>query len=152
MNPNLSVTPVEALRTAAELFPNRIVVLPSAYESADKVDRNSKRGGRLLKLLLKLGTDYFDVLTEKGDAEARKVFSPSEYSACESDTVRTGGLGRLRDFVYDGAQIRMEQHLKIGIAANTSVTLRCYFAWIAQEKKFVIGYCGEHLPVASHRT
>lgn len=152
VNPNLSVTPVEALRTAAELFPNRIVVLPSAYESADKVDRNFKRGGRLLKLLLKLGTDYFDVLTEKGDAEARKVFSPSEYSACESDTVRTGGLGRLRDFVNDGAQIRMEQHLKIGIAANTSVTLRCYFAWIAQEKKFVIGYCGEHLPVASHRT
>ena len=152
VNPNMSVTPVEALRTVADLFPNRIVVLPSAYESADKVDRNFKRGGKLLKLLLKLGTDYFDVLTEKGDSAARKVFSPSEYSACESDKVRTGDLGRLRVFVYNGAQIRMEQHLKIGIAANTSVTLRCYFAWIAQEKKFVIGYCGEHLPVASHRT
>lgn len=152
INPNLNVTPVEALRTAAELFPHRIVVLPAAYESADRVDRNFKRGGKLLKLLLKLGTDYYDVLTEKGDAEARKVFSPSEYSACESDTVRSGGLGRMRDFVYNGEQIRMEQHLKIGIASDTSVTLRCYFAWIAQEKKFVIGYCGEHLPVASHRT
>lgn len=152
VNPNLRVTPVEALRTAAQLFANRIVVLPAAYESAEKVDRNFKRGGKLLKLLLKLGTDYYDVLTEKGDAEARKVFSPSEYSACESDTVRSGGLGRLRDFVYNGESVRMEQHLKIGIAADTSVTLRCYFAWIAEERKFVVGYCGEHLPVASHRT
>ena len=152
VNPNLRVTPVEALRTAAQLFANRIVVLPAAYESAEKVDRNFKRGGKLLKLLLKLGTDYYDVLTEKGDAEARKVFSSSEYSACESDTVRSGGLGRLRDFVYNGESVRMEQHLKIGIAADTSVTLRCYFAWIAEERKFVVGYCGEHLPVASHRT
>lgn len=152
LHPNTRVTLTEALSTASSLYPDRMVVLPSAFESAEKLDPVSTRGGRLLKLLVKLTTDYYDVLTEKGDAEARKVFSPAEYSACESDTVRTGGLGRMRDFVYAGEKIRMEQHLKIGIAANTSVTLRVYFAWIAEERKFVVGYCGEHLPVASHRT
>ena len=45
----------------------------------------------------------------------------------------------------------MEQHLKIGIAADTSRTLRCYFAWLADERKLVIGHCGEHLPVSSHK-
>lgn len=152
LHPNARVTITEALRTASSLYPERLVVLPSAFESAEKLDPVSTRGGRLLKLLVKLSTDYYDVLTEKGDAEARRVFSPSEYSACESDTVRTGGLGRMRDFAYGDEKIRMEQHLKIGIAANMSVTLRVYFAWIAEERRFVIGYCGEHLPVASHRT
>lgn len=152
LNPNLSVTPGEALRTAAELFPNRIAVLPAAYESADKLDRNFRRGGKLLKLLLKLGTEYFDALVGKGDSVARTVFSSSEYSAQESDTVTNGALGRMRDFTYNGETYRMEQHLKIGIASDTSLTLRCYFTWIAGERKFVIGYCGEHLPVASHRT
>ncbi len=45
----------------------------------------------------------------------------------------------------------MEQHLKIGVAADTSKTLRCYFAWLAEERRLVIGYCGEHLPVSGRR-
>lgn len=150
MNPNARVTLSEALTTASSLFPGKMVVLPSAYESAEKLDDVSTRGGRLLKLLIKLGSEYYETLAGKGDSEARHVFSPSEYSACESETVRWGGLGRLREFSYNGKQIRMEKHLKIGVAADTAKTLRCYFAWLAEERRIVIGYCGEHLPVASH--
>lgn len=150
VNPNARVTLSEALTTASSLYPEKMVVLPSAYESAEKLDDVSTRGGRLLKLLIKLGSEYYEALAGKGDSEARHVFSPSEYSACESETVRWGGLGRLREFSYNGTQIRMEQHLKIGVAADTSKTLRCYFAWLADERRIVIGHCGEHLPVASH--
>ena len=150
LNPNARITLTEALKTASSLYPEKMVVLPTAYESAEKLDSVSTRGGRLLKLLLKLGSEYYETLDGKGDSEARHVFSPSEYSACESETVRSGGLGRLRDFSYNGTSVRMEQHLKIGIAADTSKTLRCYFAWLADESRIVIGHCGEHLPVASH--
>ena len=150
LNPNARITLTEALKTASSLYPEKMVVLPTAFESAEKLDTVSTRGGRLLKLLLKLGSEYYETLDGKGDSEARHVFSPSEYSACESETVRSGGLGRLRDFSYNGTSVRMEQHLKIGIAADTSKTLRCYFAWLADERRIVIGHCGEHLPVASH--
>lgn len=151
LNPNARITLTEALKTASSLYPEKMVVLPTAYESAEKLDTVSTRGGRLLKLLLKLGSEYYETLDGKGDSEARHVFSPSEYSACESETVRSGGLGRLRDFTYNGVNVRMEQHLKIGIAADTSKTLRCYFAWLADERRIVIGHCGEHLPVSGRR-
>lgn len=111
----------------------------------------STRGSRLQKLLVTLGTEYYEALAGKGDSEARRVFSSSEYSACESETVRSGGLGRLREFSYNGEQIRIEQHLKIGVAADTAKTLRCYFAWFADEQRIVVGVCGEHLAVASYR-
>ena len=151
LNPSARITLTEALKTASSLYPEKMVVLPTAYESAEKLDTVSTRGGRLLKLLLKLGSEYYETLDGKGDSEARHVFSPSEYSACESETVRSGGLGRLRDFSYNGTSVRMEQHLKIGIAADTSKTLRCYFAWLADEHRIVIGHCGEHLPVSGRR-
>ena len=151
LNPSARITLTEALKTASSLYPEKMVVLPTAYESAEKLDTVSTRGGRLLKLLLKLGSEYYETLDGKGDSEARHVFSPSEYSACESETVRSGGLGRLRDFSYNGTSVRMEQHLKIGIAADTSKTLRCYFAWLADERRIVIGHCGEHLPVSGRR-
>lgn len=151
VNANRRIALSDALEIAEGVLPDRLTVLPSAYESARKLDGVSKRGNRLLTLLLKLGTEYFDVLVEKGDAEARKIFTPSEYAACESDTAAGGHLGRRREFVINGEAVRMEQHLKIGVSSDTSLTLRCYFVWKADARRFVIGYCGEHLPVALHK-
>ena len=152
LNPNARVTLTEALATVSVLYLERMAVLPSAYDSAEKLDDVSTRRSRLLKLLVKLGTEYYDALSGKGDSEARRVFSPTEYSACESETVRSSGLGRLLEFSYNGEHIRMEQHLKIDVAADPAKTLRYYFAWLADEQQIVIRYCGEHLAVASHRT
>lgn len=122
LNPNTRVTV-----TASSLYPEKMIILPIAFESAEKLDTVSTRGGRFLKLLLKLGSDYFEVLAEKGDAEARRAFSPSDNSTRKSETVRNGNLGRLREFFYNGTSTRMEQHLKIGVSADTSKTLRCCF-------------------------
>ena len=151
LHPRRAVSVSEALTLVSALFPARVVVLPSALESASKLDGISKRGNRLLNLLLRLATDYYEVIAEKGDSVARKVFTPDEYSAHEAQTTRDGPLGKVRDFAYHGTPLKMEQHLKIGIAADTSRTLRCYFAWLADERKLVIGHCGEHLPVSSHK-
>ena len=151
LHPAAKVSVSQALRLVSSLFPTRIVVLPSALESASKLDGIYKRGSRLLKLLLRLATDYYEAISEKGDAVARRVFTPDEYSACEAQTTREGALGRIRDFRCGKTMLRMEQHLKIGISADASLTLRCYFAWLASERKLVIGHCGEHLPVSTHK-
>lgn len=31
------------------------------------------------------------------------------------------------------------------------VMFGCYFAWLADERRIVIGHCGEHLPVSGRR-
>lgn len=147
-DPDMNVSPSAALGIVETLYPERICVLESAQASAEKADRLFRNGRRLLRQLLKLAGEYYETLAEKGDAEARKVFSNDEYAAKESDTTNAGRLGEIRDFVYRGRKIRMNRHLKIGTAADRTRTLRCYFAWIPEEEKIVIGYCGEHLPVA----
>lgn len=148
-HPDSAVSPSEALGIAASLYPDRICVLESASASAAKADRHFKNGRRLLRLLLKLADDYYDLLEEKGDAAARKVFSNAEYAAKESEATSGGRLGGMRDFVYGGRKIRMSRHLRIGNAVDRTRTLRCYFAWVPEDGKLVIGYCGEHLPVAN---
>ncbi len=59
-------------------------------------------------------------------------------------------MRRLRTFAYEGEQVEMFRHLKIGIEANVSKTIRVHFHWDSERGKIVIGYCGEHLPVANH--
>lgn len=42
----------------------------------------------------------------------------------------------------------MEQHLKIGVKDSPAEALRIHFAWVADERKIVIGHCGPHLDFA----
>jgi hypothetical protein len=102
-------------------------------------------------MLRRLVTKYRSKLIEGCDNEARKVFGNNEYAAKESETVmRNQASRRLRTFEYEGAPVEMFRHLKIGIEANVSKTIRVHFHWDAEGEKIVIGYCGEHLPVSSH--
>lgn len=84
-------------------------------------------------------TDYLDVYLSKGDAQARLLFG-NRYAAQESDSVMKSAK-RMRDRTFSG--ITMTQHLKIGFST------RLYFTVDTQNRKVLIGYCGEHLNVAS---
>ena len=59
-------------------------------------------------------------------------------------------MRRQRTFDYDGTQVEMFRHLKIGVADDPMQTIRVHFHWDGARRKIVIGYCGEHLPVSSH--
>lgn len=132
------------------LYGNRCIVLESAKESARDMDR-FEHGRRLLDMLRRLVTEYRSKLIEGGDNEARKVFGNNEYAAKESETVMGNqAMRRQRTFAYDGKQVEMFRHLKIGIEANVARTIRVHFHWDSDREKIVIGYCGEHRPVASH--
>jgi hypothetical protein len=132
------------------MYGDKCIVLDSAKESARDMDR-FEHGRRLLDMLRRLVTDYRSRLIEGGDNEARKVFGNNECAAKESETVMGNqAMRRLRTFWYEGEQIEMVRHLKIGIEANAVKTIRVHFHWDSEHEKIVIGYCGEHLAVASH--
>lgn len=142
--------PEDCLKAIHLAFPNRCVILDSAWQSAQEMN-SFQNGRRLLSLLQRLITDYVDAIENGGDSKARMIFSSDEYSANESESVeKSSSLSSKRRFSYKGELIDMFNHLKIGKADNVSHTLRVHFSWIPTEKKIVIGHCGEHLPISSH--
>ncbi len=141
------LTPSDCLRLVSMLGETRVLVLNSAYESASKVDDHFKNGHRLLVLLCKLITFYYDAYFEKGDTLARNIFTNDELASNESETIRNSNndaYWKDRRVIYNGNEVKMVRHLKIGRDHNVQHTIRVYFFFDQEEKKIVIGYCGEH--------
>lgn len=141
-------SPSECLDIVDQYHRDKCTVLDSARRSARKSPFIN--GCELLRLLIRLVTSYRAGLREGGDSKAREVFGRGEYAAKESESVMASPtLRRYRFFEYDGAQVEMVRHLKIGIADDPTQTIRVHFHWDATRRKIVIGHCGEHLPVSS---
>jgi hypothetical protein len=133
---------VAILEALSVIFPDRITVLDTAFESAEE-SSSFQHGEQAFELLWRLATTYWEEIQSRGDAEARKLFGKS-YAAKEASALSKAGRER-RTFVYGGKGIQMDKHLKIGTADNPADTLRIHFEWIADEKRIVIGHCGKHL-------
>lgn len=142
-------SPIECIEVIESTYPDKCVVLETAKESARKM--NLFRDGRsLLDMLRRLVTEYRSRLLAGGDSEARNVFTKKEYAAKESETVMgSKDMIRRRTFEYEGEQVVMVRHLKIGVEQNVAKTIRVHFHWDAEREKIVIAYCGEHFPVSS---
>ena len=141
-------SPLECITLIEKLYGDRCTVLPSAKKSAERMDRFIY-GRQLLELLKRLATDYRSKLMEGGDNQARTVFGKSEYAAKESETVMgSKAMRRERTFEYEGEQVEMFRHLKIGVDDDATRTIRVHFHWDSDREKIVIGYCGEHLSVS----
>jgi hypothetical protein len=133
----------DMLRLAGALYPDRIVVLDSAYRSA-RASHAFRTPERALSLLLNLAGAYWQSLSDgKGDGEARGVFGNS-YAAKEAEVLSKEALKR-RTFRYKGSPVVMLKHLKIGVKDTAAETLRIHFEWFADEQKIVIGHYGPHL-------
>jgi len=138
----------DALTVASLQWPDHLLILPSAEQSAKAMDafRNTRR---LYEVLKQLVVDYRDLLIRgRPDAEARHVLG-NIYHANESDTVM--GSSRLRGyrtFKYRGKDVVMAQHLALGVSTDISTTIRVHFMWDAEERRIVIGYAGKHLPLS----
>lgn len=94
--------PEQVLLVIAQLFPDRFVVLPTAWKSVKRSD-GFHAPHRVFELLRKLATDYWqDMYNGKGDTEAGKTFGKA-YAARESETVEGNPTARKkRTFLYDG--------------------------------------------------
>lgn len=140
-------TALQCLDAIEKAYGERCIVLDSARTSAKRMNR-FECGRELLSLLIRLVTTYRDQVKDGGDSKARGVFGKSEYAAKESEGVMASPtLRRRRTFAYDGEEIEMFRHLKIGVDDDVTSTIRVHFHWDAERGKIVIGYCGEHLPV-----
>ena len=143
-------SPLECIEIIEQFYADRCTVLDSARSSAKKMPRFIY-GRDLLDLLVRLVTTYRDRLMDGGDSKARLVFGKGEYAAKESETgMANKAMRRQRTFDYNGTQVEMYRHLKIGVDDDPTRTIRVHFHWDVNRKKFVIGYCGEHLQVPSH--
>ncbi len=136
----------DILHLVALTYPDRVVVLDSAWRSAEESE-DFRYPDVALSLLRRLARSYWEALAAgKGDVEARRVFTVKEYSAGESETVETNKRAqRLRTFRYGHRDLVMNAHLKHGIKDSATETLRVHFAWDAEERRVVIGHCGRHL-------
>jgi len=134
----------QSLTVIRTLFPERIVVLDSALESARESEA-FRFGRKGFDLLWKLASGYWPAVANGGgDAEGRKVFGQNAYAQNEAGALSNEGKRR-RTFEYKGQDILMEKHLKIGVKDSVAETLRVHFEWVAADRAIVIGHCGKHL-------
>ncbi|KAB8139621.1 hypothetical protein F8S13_27380 [Chloroflexia bacterium SDU3-3] len=128
-----------------QIFPERIVILPSAWKSAAEAAR-FERTPQAFDLLWKLVTDYWEMLVAgQGNHVARQIFG-DDFAATESETVQHNTRARrLRTFSYNGQEIEMLMHLRLGRKESIAQTWRTHFTWDAERKVIVIGHCGKHL-------
>ncbi len=140
-------SPEECLNLLAKVYPKRLVVLPSAVESAREVS-SFAQNRRLLDMLNRLVTEYLPAYLKGGDTDARATFTNNEFSARESDTVANNKqyLG-YRKFDVDGREVEMLKHLKVGVADDPKSTIRVHFEIDQASERVLIGHCGKHLPL-----
>ena len=146
------LNPEECLTFIGKLFKDNCVILPSARKSAKNANA-FRNGKKLLGMLKKLVVEYRQALIEgkEGDAQANSIFGTKGFAARESQLVMGDKKKRqARTFEYQGENIPMFKHLKIGFTTDKSRTIRVHFHFDPIRKKIVIGYCGEHLPISSN--
>ncbi|WP_157665332.1 hypothetical protein [Cyanobium sp. NIES-981] len=133
-----------------QLCPGHLLVLESAWKSADAA-AGFELGDQLFDLLWLLATEYRRrKLDGAPDRIAGEALGAS-YAARESSTIERNWRGRRsRTFTYNGKEVVMWQHLKIGIKDSTNRTLRIHFAWDDELGQVVIGHCGGHLHSPNH--
>lgn len=136
----------QSLKLINTLFPDRVIVLDSAQDSAHESGVHGFRHGKkAFDLLWKLANGYWQALADgKGDQHAKTVFGHNAYAQNESQALSNDGRRR-RTFFYRGRDFLMEKHLKIGVKDSAAETLRIHFEWLSEEKRVVVGYCGKHL-------
>ncbi|MBF3053039.1 hypothetical protein HKW90_01280 [Pseudomonas aeruginosa] len=140
-----SISLRQALELIQGLYPDRVTVLPSAYDSATESDNaRFQHCGKAADLLISLATTYWETLAGGGgDQHAKECFGTQAYAANERGLSSRGRSER--SFMYRGRMVQMDKHLKIGWTDSLVTTLRIHFEWVAEEKRIVIGHCGRHL-------
>lgn len=126
---------------------DRIVVTQKALDSAKEINTVFKRTDKLLELICKLASSYYDTVVQNSDADGRNIFGSGSFSSHESELINNSTNPKFlvdRTLKIGGKSIRLEKHLKIGTDSNNAYTLRIYFYFNPDDKKIYIGYCGKH--------
>lgn len=142
-----SIPPARQLEVFQAIAPDRVVILPSAFKSAEAAS-NFQNPGRLAVVLRSLLYPYLDAIREgKGDSIAKSYLNKT-YAAKESDTtMQIPRMRSAREFEYNGEVHQFVAHVGVGRGYGTQNTIRIQFKVI--EDRIVIAHCGEHLETGS---
>jgi len=141
-----SLNPTQVLHLIAALADENLVVLDSAWKSADAASK-FRYPERLFDLLYKLAFEYRSQLMRGYDPSYAESLFGGDYAEKESNyTVSKPACLQARTFRYKSSDWVMLKHLKIGVGVSAVDCLRVHFDWDQDEQKIVIGHCGEHLP------
>jgi len=135
----------DALLLLETLFSERFEILQSARKSAEKAVE-FKYPDKAWDLLKTLASQYWESIQNGGDSVAKGCFTENTFASRESESVENKKEAmKRRTFRYNGREIIMWKHLKIGIKDSISETWRCHFEFDQKKKVIVIGHCGRHL-------
>lgn len=135
-----------ALQLLAAMYPDRVRILDSAYESAES-NNSSLPVAALYQRIKILATQGLDVVRSTGRLIDMRELVPGDMTTQESDTVK--GNQRLRAFrnFKDGETRRLVYpHLSLDYSH------RLYFDYDPAEDRILIAYAGKHLPSAKNAT
>lgn len=137
----------QVLDLAERAWPDRLEVLPSAHESAERWEgRDVDRPWRALRAVAEvLWTMHF----EEGVPEEYRAFADAtgfSLAMQESDTVcQSQRLRDARTFLWGGRRVFMPAHIAV-TGGRTDTSIRMHLAFDEVARKVVIGHLGRHLP------
>lgn len=143
------LAPEGCLGLVQALYPERVEILHSALESA-RHSGEFLMHRHLLSMLLRFAGPLWESL-RSGRPEkeaAHGVFSADEWAPSESETtLKNPRLSAARTFDVRGRPVQMFAHLKLGHRERSGSTrgLRIHYAWLAHDRKLIVGHCGRHL-------
>lgn len=128
----------DVLRLMQLLYPERLVILPSAFESSKAL--SNVPVPKLLAVLKAMATVGLDQVRSSGQIIDCEDLVPCGISVNESDSVRNNAKFRKqRAFRYNNQQHHFYPHLRLGYG------LRIYFDYFPEEQRFVVAYVGNHM-------
>jgi hypothetical protein len=148
-------TLTEVLQRARTEYHNKIIILDSAMKSARQ--STFRPPTRVWEIILALVEKYDHILQRSNQNKSvnlqeslRETTAASVLDISNKESKPTmDAFGEQRRFRYKKRNIEMQTHIKIGTQHDQSKTLRLYFCFDKETKKFIIGHCGKHLDTVS---
>jgi hypothetical protein len=134
-----------ALQHAAAEWPNDVVVLQSAWDSARSTEsRRRTEVFTAIAAVREIAVQHFAGVPFGQNLEnlVRQRYNLRYRTQDHKATVDE--YGDYRRFQYNGRRTLFENHITIG--PNSDSCLQIYFLLDSTTRKVVIGYCGRHLP------
>lgn len=148
-NLRLPQTPAEALRLAADAFPDRLLFLPPAVKSAEEFPHGST--AEVWDVLRAMAAVLHPLIFgQEGGHVAKRFQDQAGFELTLRDmkaNKRNQAFARLRTVEYNQKVHDMTAHVK-GRSNKPGETLRVHFFADYDQDKLVIGHCGEHLPTS----
>lgn len=145
----LPSTSSEALRRAADVWADRLVVLDSAYKSAEDWDGSV---AETWEVLTSIATELWQMSFEETPTDFCEEFKARtgfELSLRESkETRRNLELMRLRTVVYKGSKVTAGAHVK---GHSRKKGIRVHYHVDKDLQLIVITHCGRHLKTAGSK-